>query len=329
MTGTLIGFLAALLGLAAVFTRVFHAVMDRRHPPSGRFIEVEGLPLHVVDRDPANPRAAVCVHGLKGSHLEFTLSIADALSRRYRVVAVDRAGSGYSMGLLRRGDPRDHARILHEELGLLGVTRPVMVGHSLGSSVLLAYAIAYPDDVAAMVLIAPHALPVKGPIGGSARLCRIPVLGPLLEHTLVTPVGMLIGPSLIRMVALPGRLPKQYARTSVRLAIRARAFSAAACDANDNDAGVRALLPSYGSVRCPVVIVTGGSDRLVGPARARELGEMLPAAELVEIPHTGHLPMFTAPEVVVAVVDHAWDLASRGDAARAHEEAGAAGSAAV
>jgi pimeloyl-ACP methyl ester carboxylesterase len=308
-TAALLGYCAALLGVAAAFTRVFHAAMDRLHPPPGRFIEVEGLPLHVVDLDPANPRAVVCVHGLKGSHLEFTLSIADTLSRRYRVVAVDRAGSGYSDGRLSRGDPRDHARILHEELRLLGVSRPVMVGHSLGCSVLFAYAIAYPDDVAALVAVAPHALPVEHAIGGSARLCRLPVLGPLLEHTLVTPIGMAVGPSLIRMVAMPGRLPNEYARNSVRLAIRARAFSAAACDARDNDTGVRALLPSYGRIGCPVVIVTGGLDRLVSPGRGVELQAMLPTTELVEIPHTGHLPMFTAPDTVVEAVDRAWELA--------------------
>lgn len=92
------GFLALSWGLA------LHS--EDEHPPIGRFVDVDGLRVHLNDRGapPGDPSAPVVVllHGASTSLLDFEPSLAPALAAAFRVVSVDRPGHGYS----ERGTPR-------------------------------------------------------------------------------------------------------------------------------------------------------------------------------------------------------------------------------
>src|ERR1700680_5205744 len=65
-------------------------------PPCGRFIEIDGQRLHYVDTGGAGP-AIVMIHGLGGTLWNYTYALVDKLSGEFRVIAVDRPGSGYSV----------------------------------------------------------------------------------------------------------------------------------------------------------------------------------------------------------------------------------------
>jgi len=82
-------------GLALFTLRTVRRV-EAALPPGGRFIEVPGARLHVVERGGQGP-TLLLVHGLAGQLRHFTYGIVDLLASRYRVVAVDRPGSGYSV----------------------------------------------------------------------------------------------------------------------------------------------------------------------------------------------------------------------------------------
>ena len=64
-------------------------------PPVGRFIDLPGARLHVVER--GQGPALLLVHGLAGQLRHFTYDIVERLAINHRVVAVDRPGSGYSI----------------------------------------------------------------------------------------------------------------------------------------------------------------------------------------------------------------------------------------
>ena len=63
-------------------------------PPAGIFIEAGGVRLHV--RDEGEGPVLLLVHGLQGQMMHFDYGTMRALSGRYRVVAIDRPGAGYS-----------------------------------------------------------------------------------------------------------------------------------------------------------------------------------------------------------------------------------------
>jgi len=68
---------------------------ERQNPPLGRFITVDGVRLHYVDRGTGT--ALVLLHG-NGSMIEdFDSSgLIDLAAKNYRVIAIDRPGFGHS-----------------------------------------------------------------------------------------------------------------------------------------------------------------------------------------------------------------------------------------
>ncbi|MBU8900009.1 alpha/beta hydrolase [Corallococcus sp. H22C18031201] len=107
---------------------------------------------------PAAPgaRTVVLVHGL-GSYLKFWQAQLDVLSQAgYRVIAVDLPGFGksdkpgtfpYTMEAM--------ADAVRELTQGLGIEHPILVGHSMGGQTVLSYAIRYPSEPAAVVLVSP------------------------------------------------------------------------------------------------------------------------------------------------------------------------------
>ena len=79
---------------------------------------------------------------------------------RCNVVAYSRLGYGGSdpISLPR---PLDHMRVeardfLPQFFAKLALEKPILLGHSDGATIALEYAIAYPNDVSALILLAPH-----------------------------------------------------------------------------------------------------------------------------------------------------------------------------
>jgi pimeloyl-ACP methyl ester carboxylesterase len=59
----------------------------------------------------------------------------------------------------------------------------------------------------------------------------------------------------------------------------------------------------------PLVVLVGVQDRIVPPALSDRLHALVPGSELMRVPGAGHMPQFSAPEAVIAAVDHAAQLA--------------------
>ncbi len=92
-----VALVATAAALAATALWVNHRARraEREHPPLGRFLEVDGVRLHYAERGQGQP--VVLLHG-NGSMIE-DLAISgliDLLAERYRVIAFDRPGYGYS-----------------------------------------------------------------------------------------------------------------------------------------------------------------------------------------------------------------------------------------
>ena len=85
---------AALAGTAAWVTgKARHA--ERDFPPIGGFVEADGVRLHYIEKGSGEP--IVLVHGNVVRLQDFMASgLVDRLAERYRVIAFDRPGFGYS-----------------------------------------------------------------------------------------------------------------------------------------------------------------------------------------------------------------------------------------
>ena len=296
---------AALAGCGSIHAHF----AQRRHPPQGRLVETGSRAFHVVERSPSDPAPSgptiVCIHGSVGSINDFTQSILVRLGERSRAIAYDRPGHGFTRRP--RADalgPRDHARALHDLLDAMGVERPVLVGHSWGAAVALAYALEYPGEPAALVLIGPVAYGRERYASTLNDVAATPVLGDLFLETAFVPLAAVVAPHLFQRAFGETTPPPDYVRTLTDLAIRPAAFRAESRDMRLLTPGLRAMSPRYSILTLPVTIIAGADDRVTPPElQAFPLHADIPGSRLVTIPAAGHVLQFTHPEIVLEEIE--------------------------
>lgn len=288
---------AAVVGGLVLFTVRTVRKVEAALPPAGRFVDVPGARLHLVER--GQGPALLLVHGLAGQLCHFTYGIVDQLATQYRVVAVDRPGSGYSVrspgtsaGLCAQAD------MLAALIDALQLGRPVVVGHSLGGALALALAQRHPQRVAGLALVAPLTHMVKG-VSAAFKGLEItkPWLRTLVAWTLAVPVSIAKRDTLLGMVFGPEAVPRDYAtRGGGLLALRPSHFIAASTDLVAIPEDLPGIMQRYGTMQLPVSILYGRSDRILNPHDQGEaLVAKLPGAQLALV-DGGHMLPITAPD---------------------------------
>ncbi len=122
-------------------------------PPVGTFAPVSGRRLF-VDRCGTGDPAVVFLPGAGLAGLDYWPLQQRAGTRRSGVV-YDRAGTGWSDRIRLPRTAQAVTDELHQLLGLLGIGRAVLVGHSLGGLYARVYASRFPGQIAGLVLLDP------------------------------------------------------------------------------------------------------------------------------------------------------------------------------
>jgi pimeloyl-ACP methyl ester carboxylesterase len=298
--------IAALMGGTAFYMHYRARIAERRHPPAGRFIEIDGVKLHYIERGEGPP--VVLLHGNGATAEDFEGSgLIDRLAQRYRVIAFDRPGFGYSdRPRMHRWNPSAQAELLLRALLRLNVYRPVVVAHSWGTLVALALALDYPAQVRGLVLVSGYYFPTPrldalllGPPG-------IPVLGEVLRYTLSAITSRLAGPALVRRMFEPQPVsPRFEASVPMEMMVRPWQLRAAGIEAATMSVAAMRLRRRYRELRLPVVIIAGEEDRAVKPkGQSLRLHRELARSEMRLEPGLGHMLHYMVPEVIVDAVDN-------------------------
>ncbi len=202
ITAIALGLGALATGLTAQY-RTSQA--EAAYPPLGQFVDVTGGQVHYVQE--GNGPHLILLHGAGGNLREFTFDLMGRLTDRYTVTVFDRPGLGYTdrvpgvdTGLTAtEGDsPQDQAAMLREAAENLGITDPIVAGHSFGGIVSYAWAVAgldeeSPANARAIVSLAGVTMPWPGgldryyTVNGSAfgGLVTIPAISALVPQSLV------------------------------------------------------------------------------------------------------------------------------------------------
>lgn len=204
----LIGLAALALASGAIYQRIQEARDDRRFPPPGRLVDVDGHRMHIHCQGQGSP--TVVVEQGVGSQSLGWAPINERMSKITTVCAYDRPGMGYS-------DPIDHAtraaeiaHNLHTLLKNAGITDEiVLVGWSVGGMYAREYYRQFPERVKGMVLV------------DSSHEQQLQRMGdPDVGYTNPFQVERYLAP--IGWIRLSGEVPERFANSPLPQPIRDR-----------------------------------------------------------------------------------------------------------
>ena len=311
-----IAWLLAAAGGLAVINHLQRRRAEAAHPPRGRFLDLAGVRLHCHDRGSGPP--VVMLHGNGAMAADFAIAgVSTELADKFRVLAFDRPGFGYSSRPRRQiWTPRAQARLIAMALERLGIPKAIVVGHSWGTLVALALALEQPQRVQSLVLVSGYYLPTPRLALLLAWPQAVPVLGDLICQTIAPWLARLTAPFLVRRSFAPAPVTQAFSsRFPFPLCFRPSQLRAFAEETAIMIGAAASLAGEYSRLKHPVTIVTGAADRIVDPDRqSRRLAGILPNATLRVIPETGHMAHHTTPEAVIAAVEHAFREAAPGPA---------------
>ncbi len=284
--------------------------IEASYPPVGQIVELEGRSVHVVVEGTGPD--LVLIHGAGGNAMDFTYMFTEELTDRYRVFAVDRPGLGYTDRVhpdlngaftTQAETPIEQARLLAEATRKLGAENPIVLGHSYGGAVAMAWALEEP--AAGVVIVSGATMPWPGPLRRYYR-----VFGSLIGGALGGPlVAAYVGEDRTR-AALDGVFepapvdPGYYEGAAVPLAVRSETFRANARQVKSLRPNLVEMSSRYPSMTLPVEVLHGTADTTVRPeVHAEPLVETLPNARLTLLDGIGHSPHNVAPKPVIEAID--------------------------
>ena len=291
---------AVLWGFSAWMTRRIEAAV----PINGRLVEVDGERFHYVEEGKGPP--LVMIHGLRGSSRNLTYALSGQLREHFRVITLDRPGSGYSTR--HKGTAADlpaQARQVAAFMRALGLEKPLVLGHSLGGAISLALALDHPEAVSGLVLVAPltHPQPTL-PLVFWSLAVRPAWLRRWVAHTLTVPIGLLTRRSVVKGVFAPDTAPEDFAtQGGGLLGMRPDNFYAASSEIAQVNDFLPDMVKRYSQLTLPIGLIYGARDKVLDFRKhGQALADKVPGLKLQVVEGRGHMLPITATARVVEAV---------------------------
>ena len=271
--------------------------------PSQHFVDIDGHRMSRWDEGPEHPRGTIlCVHG-NPTWAEYYREVFDRFASRYRVVAPDHLGCGFSD----RPEPgpdvaytlaghRDRLVKLVETLDLRDVT---LVCHDWGGAIGMAAAAELRSRLRGIALLNTAAFPPPY-IPWRIAACRTPVLG-----TIAIRGFNAFARAAIAMAMDRRKMPVEKARQMLapydswrnRLGIDHFVRDIPMTQRHRTHQTLQAVessLPEFANL--PLALIWGMKDWCFRPECLRRFQRVWPDAEVTEIADAGHYVLIDAPE---------------------------------
>lgn len=275
------------------------AWMDVDWRAHARWLRIDGRWANVVELGEGPP--ILFVHGLSGCWQNW-LEQLPAFAERHRVIAVDLPGFGASQLPAREISIAGYAAFLDRLCQQLGVEEPLtVVGNSMGGFVAAELAIAVPERVERLVLVAAAGISSdrarREPVLTAARGVAVVTAWAASRHELLARRPGLRTVALQLVARHPDRIPAPLAFELMEGSGKPGFLPAlSACLGYP-------IRDRLGEIACPTLIVWGEDDRVIPVKDAARFERLIPGARAVILPDTGHVAMIERPVVFNSLLD--------------------------
>tara|TARA_Y100001936_G_scaffold75778_1_gene74341 strand:+ start:726 stop:1493 length:768 start_codon:yes stop_codon:yes gene_type:complete len=239
------------------------------------------------------------LHGLGGNLRNFTYALTERLDDDFRVIAIDRAGSGWS----RRSKPviatlQEQARILSEFIEQERIEKPLIVGHSLGGAIALAFALEHRKQISGLALICPATQPVDR-VPDIFRFLNItsPALRFFVAYTFSSFIGILTRKNTFQIAFAPEPISDNFSiEGGGDLALSSRAFIKTSEDLIFALSSAPLLAGREKELDVPTAILFGEQDKILDVKLHGQKFAELSGAKLKILNGKGHMLPLTQPD---------------------------------
>jgi pimeloyl-ACP methyl ester carboxylesterase len=254
----------------------------------------DGGELYVVERGAKNSSPIVFAHGITLTSQVWARQFRSLPDAGFRVIAFDGRGHGESTVGETGHSIENLAEDLRTVLTTLDLHDAILVGHSMGGMAVQGLAVHHPDVLAERVRGIVLLSTSPRSFASDARRTRrslervvgiVPDVGAVMRQRnlglLIARIGFGDDPDP-RCVEATRQMLGGTSRETMREAGRAL-FELDFTDA----------LPQ---LRVPTLVIVGSADLLTPPRESRTIADLVPDAELVELPRAGHMLMYERTE---------------------------------
>lgn len=222
----------------------------------------------------------VLIHGYPLDHSIWD-EVSLLLENDFDVISPDLRGFGKSSTVDTPYKMSDFADDIASLLDHLGIEKAILVGHSMGGYVALAFARKYPSRINGLALVSSQAL-ADSPEGREKRYKTA-------EDVAEKGVGVVADAMVTKLSAV--KKVQDFAGLLINAQSKAGVTGALKAMAEREDA-----TPILSQFIFPLLLVHGDADALIPMERAKEIKSSMPAARLFELQGVGHMPMMEAPQ---------------------------------
>lgn len=303
---TIFSLVIVLIGGLFLYNQYKFKQVEAQFPPNGQFVIVEEIKLHYINKGSGKP--IVFLHGGILTGHDFEKVVEMAAEQGYHAISFDRPGYGHSERPQNEEvTPIVQARLIHGALKQLGIEKPIIIGHSWSGTMVLSYALSYPDEISGIVTLGAAMYKEGYPAENGdpiSTLVTTPIIGDIMLNTLLkSPLGTALTENTLKATFSPEPVPSGYREATFAFWLRPSQFKSNREDILAFSPTAAKISNRYKEIKSPMVILVGKDDPFGTKEQAHRLKEAIPHAKLMVLPNVAHMIPQNHPQLVMDAIN--------------------------
>lgn len=260
------------------------------HSEYSKFVEIGGVKIHYQEKGTGTP--LVLIHGYTSSVYTWK-DLFEPLSQKYRVIALDLKGFGFSEKPDGDYSRRAQAEIVFGLLEHLKIEKAWLAGNSMGGETALNVALFHPEKVSGLILIDSAGVKIAGRETLAPWYLQVPVLGRVLTSLALTS-DKIVRQGLEKSFYDDAKI--NDARVSFYYQpLKTRGGQLAAMRAREQF-NLYPVENDLNKTSVPALIIWGAEDHIIPLEAGKKMNSEVKNSKLVTFENCGHLPQEEMPE---------------------------------